>query len=588
VAQNAVPQLRVTWAARGMAGLFVLAAFSQLKLQTYERDNTLKLADATGRFTRERKDFARRGAILTADGKPIAEDEDAYQLQIQFKKVPKSEAFFMDLGQASGIPASEFESLAHDEVGQRTWRQPMSALQSEAIAKVKKTWRADGLSLARIDHRSYPFGDDASCVVGLLREGKAQFGLEASQNAVLTGEDGLRKGLTDKQGQFLPMRMASNSKGRKDGSNITLTIDSDLQMVAAREVQKAVVANQADNGIAIVMNPANGDILAMANWPSFAPYQTDGTDGDLSDPQAGYNPNYMAQLEPGSTFKILTLAKALDTGHATMSEIINCPGEFKPSKRTKPIHCDSHHGNRAHGAINAEMAIEKSCNVIAATWATRVGYTDFVDYIRDLGLLSRSNLGLPHEAHGNFNYQEPNHPLQLATLGFGQSLTCTPATLLGAFSMIANKGVRVEPRLIKAVGERETPIDPGKRIIREETADEVMKCMELVIQGSHGTGRTLRIPGYELAGKTGTAQKVGKGEAGYVSNFVGFVPANQPRAAILVMVNHPKGARYYGAEVAGPVFQELARAVIRRYNLPATGSTIAPVDSHTAGAVAIR
>lgn len=581
-------QPRISVASWAMIGLFAVAAISQIKLQTVERDGTIKLAEDTGRFMRQRKDFARRGAILTADGKALAQDEDAFQLQIQFNKIPKSDAFFMDLGEATGIPASEFESLSQrEDVKQRTWRQPMSASQSDAISKVKRAWRADGLSLARIDHRSYPFGDDASCLIGAVREGKALFGLERSLEGTLKGENGLRMGLTDKRGAFLPMRLSSNSTAKRDGRSITLTIDSDLQAVAAREVEKAVVSNNADNGVAVVMDPSNGDILAMANWPSFSPYQPDGTDGDLSDPQAGYNPNFMAQLEPGSTFKILTLAKALDSGHASLGEIINCPGEYHPTRTTR-IRCDAHHGNRAHGPVDANAVIEKSCNVAAATWAVRVGYQDFTGFIRDLKLTSPTHLGFSREAHGNFNYNEPNQRLQLATVGFGQSLTCTPVSLASAYAMLANKGVRVEPRLVKAISGVDEPVGETTPIVKPETADEVLRCMESVIEGAHGTGRTLRIPGYRLAGKTGTAQKVGKDKQGrqikgYVSNFVGFVPSTAPKAAILVMVNNPKGNRYYGAEVAGPVFQELARAVIRRYNLPPTE----PISSPT-GVVAKR
>lgn len=550
-----------------MAGLFALAALSQIKLQTVEQKGTLALAEKTRRFTLSRTDYAKRGSILSADGKPLAEDEDAYELNVQFKKIPKSEAFFLDLGAATGIPASEFQMLAESGLAQRTWRQPMSAEQSDQIARVKAEWRADGLSLARTGHRAYPLGDAASCVIGMVREGKPLLGLEASKSKLLTGENGLRVGLTDKQGAFLPMRQTQAAKDRRDGTNITLTLDSDLQTEAANAVKQAVEENKADNGVALVMDPSTGNILAMANWPSFAPYQPDGTENSLKG-NSGYNPSYMAQLEPGSTFKILTLAKALDSGNAHMTDVIQCPGEFHPTPHTR-IRCDSHHGNRAHGTIDPLKAIAKSCNVAAAGWALRIHREPFLQYVRDLGLLSRCNLGVPGEAHGNFNYDEPAQQLQLATVGFGQSITCTPVTLLGAFAMLANGGVHMTPRLIDKLGSTQMPLEPGKRLIRPETAQEVLKCMEAVIETDAGTGKELRIPGYRLGGKTGTAQKVGTGN-GYVSNFVGFVPVNQPKAVILVMVNNPTGGKYYGATVAGPVFKRLAKAVIHKYHIPPT------------------
>lgn len=568
-----------------MVGLFVTAAISQVKLQTREKDLTKALAEKTERYDHKFKDYALRGSIVTADGKPLAEDEESSRLMIIFDHVPKSEGFYMAMSEASGIPACEFAAIGAIPHAQRTWRQPMNAAQTEAIEQVRQEWRADGVSVDHSSHRRYPFAEEASCVVGVMR-GAKKFGLEGSQDNLLTGTDGVRQGMTDRKGLFLPLRMTSAEKPKADGKNLTLTLDSDLQAVAAREVRKAVEVNAADNGVALVMDPMNGDVLAMANWPSFTPYQPDGTDASLNVKGAGFNPNFQAQLEPGSMFKILTLAKALDEGKTTLNEVIDCTGEYHPTTKTR-IRCDSHHGNRAHGPLTASGAIEKSCNVSAAIWAERIGYDPFLQYVRDLGLLRPSTLGLPHELHGSYNYkdQEPGHRLQLATFGFGQSITCTPVSLLGAFSVIANRGMRVEPRLIKRIGSEDLPVAAPQPLIRPDSAEKVLSCMEEVIEGAHGTGRSLQIPGYRLAGKTGTAQKVGKKQSGYVSNFVGMVPAQSPRAVILVMVNHPTNGKVYGADVAGPVFKELARAVIRHFKIAPTEAVTSPNRS---GALALR
>jgi len=546
----------------------VVAGLSQLKLHTLERGQTLGLAKETNRFTLVRRDAARRGAILSADGRPLAQDEESYELNVQFTKVPKSEAFFMDLAAATGIPASEYSALAQSGTKHRVWRQPMSAEQARAIADVKTRWRVDGVSLARTGRRAYPLGESASNVVGLVRDGKPLLGLEYSKHKLLTGQDGVRVGLTDRRGSFLPMRLQGETQERQDGRTVTTTLDSDLQVRASVSIRRAVELNKADNGVALVMDPKTGDILAMAAWPSFAPYEPDGSQGALRG-NSGYNPATMAQLEPGSTFKILTLAKALDTGHARMSDFLHCSGELHPTNRSR-IRCDSHGGNRAHGSISPVTAIAKSCNVAAASWALKVGREPFLDYVRGLGLLSRSKLGLPSEAHGNFNYEETAHRLQLATVGFGQSITCTPVGLIGAFGALANGGVRLEPRLIKKIGDQELPIEQGTQLISEKTAQQVLECMEAVVETDAGTGNKLRLPGYRLGGKTGTAEKVGKGARGYVSNFIGFVPSMQPRAVILVMVNNPKSGAYYGATVAGPVFKDLAQAVVRRMKIPPT------------------
>jgi cell division protein FtsI/penicillin-binding protein 2 len=175
---------------------------------------------------------------------------------------------------------------------------------------------------------------------------------------------------------------------------------------------------------------------------------------------------------------------------------------------------------------------------------------------------------LPFEANGLFNYDEYAKPLQLATLGFGQSISTTPICLASAFCMLANHGIQMKPRLIAKVGDKVMPpVSTGRRL-SADAADKTIGLMEAVVQDKSGTGYTLRIPGYRLAGKTGTAQRIGGGaKGGYVSNFVGFVPAPNPKAMILVMINNPKGGAYYGASVAGPVFENLARSVIRRYHI---------------------
>lgn len=549
-----------------MGGLFFMTALSQTKLQTWEQGSTLKLARDSKRFEFSNPDLARRGAILASDNKPLAMDEQSYVLTIKFKKVPHSDAFFMELAEATGIPATEFAAIAAtDPKKPKSWLEPVSGDRYKAIMDLRHRWRADGLSLSAAGQRTYPLGDASSCFVGVIKkykEGPVRTGLERSMNAVLSGQDGLRVGLTDRFGAFLPMRMGSGSIQRKDGEDVVLTIDTDLQALAAQSIKAAVESNKADNGVAMVMNPKTGEILAMANWPSFDPNASTASQG-----QFGFNPAYMAQLEPGSMFKILTLAKGLDAGKVNLSDSVYCSGEWHPTP-SSTIHCDKHHGTRAHGQVNAIDAIARSCNVSAAIWASHIGRPDFLDFIRSLGLTRPSQLQLPGERRGNLNYGEYAQKLQLATLGFGQSITCTPVGLLGAFGMIGNNGIRVEPRILKRIGSKEIVSPPGKPVVRPESARTVMECMEAVIQSGEGTGAKLRIPGYRMAGKTGTAEKIGKGVHGYVSNFVGFVPAPNPKALILVMVNNPKGLKYYGADVAGPVFSQIAKAVIRHFNIP--------------------
>jgi cell division protein FtsI/penicillin-binding protein 2 len=360
--------------------------------------------------------------------------------------------------------------------------------------------------------------------------------------------------------------MVETKRSRRNGQSVSLTIDSTLQIAATQAVRQAVEKYHAERGVAIVMDPHTGSVRAMANWPTFDPNGSNAAMGKISD----LNPSFMSVYEPGSTFKVLTLAKALDSGVITDGTTVTCNLTLKLNKYWA-IHCDKKHG--AHGVCSLERAIAKSCNVSAATWALRVGYTDMVHYIEDLGLLQRPGSGLPGEVKGQFNYKEYAKPLQIAQLGFGQSINSTPLALCSAYAMIANGGIRMTPRLIDEVSGVRQPIQPGKQMVKPEVAAKVMHLMESVIQSDEGTGAKLRIPGYRLAGKTGTAQKFDKkthsmAGGGHVASFVGFVPAQSPHAVILVMVDNPQGEQYYGGQVAGPVFRELAQALIRRDRIP--------------------
>jgi cell division protein FtsI/penicillin-binding protein 2 len=551
-----------------VAGGFVIAALSQAKVQVLDRNKIIDRATQTDRFMISRVEPAKRGVIYTSDGKALAQDEDTRVLNVDFRKVPHTPAFFMDVSAATGIPASEFIQLADSGLKTRTWRQPISSAEAQELQQVKTSWRADGISLAPSGKRNYPLAESAAGLTGVRREGKSQGGLESGDNQVLSGVNGRKIGLVDRSGQFLPMRLDSKTVPKLDGQDITLSIDSELQVVASNAIRQAVEQNKADQGVAIVIDPRTGDLLAMANWPSYDP-NTLG-ESDNAQQKYGFNPNYMAVLEPGSMFKILTLAKAFDLGVVTDSDTVYCHGTLSVGKRT--ISCDSHHGNRAHGLLDPTMAIAKSCNVSAATWALRIGYDNYVHYMESLGIMSKPHIGMPGERAGLFNYNDPAQELHLATLGFGQSVNATPVQLASAFAMLANNGMRMQPRLIKKVGQRETPAIQMGQIVKPEAAQHVLRIMQSVIESDAGTGKSLRIPGYILGGKTGTAQKVNnvthsmKG-GGYVSNFVGFVPGDKPQAVILVMVDNPKAGQYYGASVAGPVFQQLAKSVIRRFDI---------------------
>lgn len=551
-----------------------------MRVQAFGRGDVIDKAKKTNRFVISIKDEPKRGQILSADGQVLARDDGAYELNVQFTKVPHSDGFFLDLGTATGISGAEFAELAARGDKNQSWRTTITAEQKRQVDAVRTKWRADGLSARQTGQRTYPFAQVTSSIVGLYRDKKASRGLERSFDKDLTGSEGVSTGLIDRTGAFLPMRMDGATVKRKDGADIQLTLDSDLQRVAADSVRKAVEENKAESGIAIVMDPKTGNVLAMANWPTFDPETGQGPDGKPAD----LNPNVMSRFEPGSTMKILTLAKALDMGVIDEHFAVTCSGTL----RQGPYHisCGATRGLHVHGLCDTTKAISVSCNVTAATWAMKIGFNPYLKFIQDLDLVKKGDIGLPFQASGAVFIEPVAKTQELMCWGFGQSVSVTPISLASAFTALGNKGIRMAPRLIAKIDGKETPILKGKQVFKPETTERVLRCMEAVLDEKGGTAHKLQIPGYRLAGKTGTAQRLGRGQ-GYVANFVGFVPADEPRAMVLVMIDHPTGNKWHGADVAGPVFSDLAHAIIGKYALvPASGTTtgMKPQKSPVVGA----
>ncbi len=535
---------------------FVAAAGSQGFKQVVAGEAVIRRAEKSNRFIVSRTEFARRGAIYSSDGKVLAQSNDTFELSLSYAKVPHSRPFFMAMAQASGIPAIEMAMPADAGSKSRTWMIAISGEKAEKIKAVKSDWRADGVSLRRVPRRDYPFSDVTETLVGTIEEGRTATGLEKAQEAILAGQPGKLSGLVDRTGAFLPMRMSGDAEKATHGRDLTLTIDSGLQIAAVASLRRAVEANNASQGVVVALNPTNGDVLAAASW--IKGQEDAGTNG--------FNPIVMGRFEPGSTFKILTLAEAMDLDLVRASDTLHCHGSIRVAG--KVMKCS--HG--AHGVIDGTKAIAESCNVSAVTWARKIGREPFIDFMSKAGLFTKTDLGLPGEIAGDYNENDGSPSLQLANMGFGQALNLTPIGLASAFSALGNDGVRVPPRLIAKIGDNDAPIQEGVEILKPETAQSMLAMMEATIQEDFGTAHQLKIPGYRLAGKTGTAQKLGKGASKerrrYVSNFVGYVPAEKPRAVILVMIDDPKNGAYYGGTVAGPVFRDVAEAVIRRFNIP--------------------
>lgn len=515
-----------------------------------------------------------RGRILSRDGVVLAESENVYEFSLHYERLPQSPAFFQALSRASGISTTELKGTS----GVRVWWRAMSPSRAQAISRVQRDWRADGVSLKRSTDRLYPLAEATSTILGRLQNGQPVSGLELGFNDALSGQAAEVQGFIDGSGWFVATEDGPDEM--VPGSTVTLTLDSELQVAATQAVRSAVEAFRAKSGTAVVLDPSDGAILAMANWPSFDPSRPVPEGGD-------FNPAIMGAYEPGSTFKVLTLGKALDVGGVSPTRIDDCGGTIAVSSRVN-ISCHISNGVRAKGRLTLDAAIARSCNVSSVRWGDSIGRDRMIEFFDSMHLFERPGLGLPSESNGIFNRNDGGPRIQLANLSFGQAMNATPVMLAAAYGMLANDGEWNAPYLISAIDGEPTERPLSKRILQAASAQRVRETMVATFEMPQGTAHSLRIPGYELAGKTGTAQKTNRetgaiGGGGYVASFVGFVPAQRPQAVILVMIDEPREGGYYGGRVAGPVFRDIARTVIRRYNIPPTTPETRLVQSVNGG-----
>lgn len=554
--------------------MFLLVFSNQLRVQVFNRQEIIDKARNVHRLTATQVIEATRGQILSSDGKILACATEDYVFGVNPKTCPFSPALFSEISGITGISASELLDVVSRGKDGIEWDLKITRENVKAIKNIKTKYFADGIWVRPTGEREYPLGKHASGVIGFMKDGEGRAGIEKTYDEFLKGKNGKKEGMTDKHGAILPWFIVNEEQQSEDGKDIVLTIDADIQRVASTSLNTYCLENKASHGVAIVMNPKNGDILALANYPAFDPTRperelADAVVGKRSTPEL--NPAVGLRFEPGSTFKIFTVALGLETGVINANSSVACNGQKQFSVAN--IRCSGDAGIKSHGSVAPRKCIEVSCNIAAATWAVNIGFEKYSKFIERLELLEPSGIGIHPEVPGQLNYNDWNKTIQMANIGFGQSINATPLNLTAAYAVFANEGRLVRPRLVKKIGEDEIPVKPQKQIIQPETAHKVMDMMKYVIESESGTGRTLRIPGYLLAGKTGTAQKrdekTGSMRSGrYVSSFIGYTPADSPKAVIFVMVDNPTAGKYYGAVVAGPVFREISEYLLRRWQVP--------------------
>lgn len=420
---------------------------------------------------------------------------------------------------------------------------------AEAIMRLK----IKGLSGQETYRRFYPGGEVTSHLVGYVNhKGKGQEGLESTYQDALAGENGKRILLKDLYNRTI--KVLRQPVDPKPGEDIALSIDLRLQYLAYRELKEAVTKHRADAGSVVILDVHTGEVLAMANQPAFNP-----NDRGKLDFSHVRNRALTDSFEPGSTVKPLAILTALEAGKVTpKTKIETSPGYLRVGGKTllDPVN---------YGKIDVTKVITKSSQVGTSKIALGLEPELLPDMLRRMGFAEPVNSGIPGETTGLFPYRERWRPIEQASLAFGHGVSVTAAQLARAYATLAAGGVKRQIDFLKV----ET-VSQGEQVVEKRYAQQVNKMLKTVV-GPKGTARKASTEIYSAAGKTGTAHKVGANgyEAGrYYSIFAGFAPADNPRVAIVVVVDDPKGREYYGGEVAAPVFSAIVEDGLRLLNVP--------------------
>ena len=428
-----------------------------------------------------------------------------------------------------------------------------------------RAYDLDGVKVDEDYRRYYPYDELASKVLGFTGgDNQGIVGLESRYESYLKGTNGKILTLTDSRG--VELKDAGESRLEPiNGSDLYLTLDYNIQSYAQQLAEKAMEECQASAVELLVMNPQNGEIMAMVNVPEFnlnEPFTlADGTEtSDMERLNEMWrNACVSDTYEPGSTFKIITTAAALEEHLVTLDEQFNCSGAIMVEDTR--IRC---HKTTGHGPETFVDAIKNSCNPVFIQLGLRIGVERYFSYFRQFGLAKKTGIDLPGEANTIMHAEENVGPVELATISFGQSFQISAVQLATTVSSLINGGVRVTPHVAREVRDSQGELIEqftyeGERIVSEETSETLRYLLNQVV--SSGTGRNGAVEGYAIGGKTATSQTLPRSNGRYIASFIGFAPAQDPQVLALVIIHDPQGI-YYGGTIAAPVVRELFENIL--------------------------
>lgn len=508
---------------------------------------------------------ADRGLIYDRNGVVLADNATTTSLVVIPNQIKDKEE--------TATKLSEILNISHDDMYKHINKKtsiervhPEGRKLSYEVADKIKSLKLDGVYLVKESQRVYPYDTHMAHTLGFVGiDNQGLSGIELTYDEYLTGEDGAIKYYSDAKGNKLSLSEVYEQP--QDGMNITLTINQEIQISLERELGNAVTKYNPDRAIGLVMNPNTGEILAISARPTFNPnkYQ------DYSLEEINRNLPIWATYEPGSTFKIITLAAALEEGKVDLEkDTFYDKGSIKVENAT--IHCWKHGG---HGKETFMQVVENSCNPGFVVLGQRLGKNTLFDYIDAFGFGKKTGVDLNGESSGIIFDRSKVGPVELATTAFGQGVSVTPIQQVTAVSAAINGGILYKPYILKSINEPETNTvikenkpTKVKQVISEKTSKKVREALENVV--ANGSGRTSYIDGYRVGGKTGTAQKVENGHYlsnNYILSFIGFLPADNPQVVVYIAIDNPKGTVQYGGTTVGPISKAVLKDCIKALNI---------------------
>ena len=549
------PNLRLKlegWRSRVVL-LSCLAAFVLLLSRAFYLqgvDNDFLQAKGEARFMRVVEIPASRGAVMDRHGKPLAISTPVESIWASPAEMDIDNALLAKLAKALNMERKALAARLAERDKNFVWlKRQLSPDQAASVISLK----IPGIFQQREFRRFYPAGDVAAHVIGFTgQEDQGQEGIELAQQSTLAGSPGQRRVIKDRKGRIV--EDIENLKAPREGMALRLSIDERFQYLAHRELKAAVETNKAKGGALVMLDAKTGEVLALVNQPDYNPNNRANWN-----PQQARNRSVTDTFEPGSTFKPFAVSAALEAGIVKPETvIITGPGlTIGPKTITDLPH-------RSEQLTVAEV-IQKSSNIGTAKIALQLPAEQLWNLYNDLGFGSTPKTGFPGEASGRLRAVKTWKPIEQATMGYGYGVSVSAIQLARAYTVFTNDGVLLPATFIKRDGDV-----IGKQIFTQKTAKTMSQMLETVTQAG-GTATRGQVPGYRIAGKTGTAYKLVNGQYAdnlYVSSFVGYGPASNPRYIIAVTIDEPSAGKHFGGDVSAPVFSNVMSQALRMTGVP--------------------